>query len=160
MNQFFEFLSRYNRREQTILLVGALVVFIYLLWRAVLVPLQDWRAEQIQRNANVQQALGRVEVLSARLQEYRRSGNGNGQSSGNLSRVIDTSLSAAGLAMSGFQPGTGGEARVRFDQVPYERFIQWLHDLEYRYGISVVDMTIAATNEQGMVTVNIRLQQN
>ena len=99
-------------------------------------------------------------MLSARLQEYRRSGNGNGQSSGNLSRVIDTSLSAAGLAMSGFQPGTGGEARVRFDQVPYERFIQWLHDLEYRYGISVVDMTIAATNEQGMVTVNIRLQQN
>src|SRR5690625_2392987 len=111
MNQFFEFLSRYNRREQTILLVGALVVFVYLLWRAVLVPLQDWRSEQIQRNANVQQALGRVEVLSARLQEYRRSGTGNGQSSGNLSRVIDTSLSAAGLAMSGFQPGTGGEAR-------------------------------------------------
>ena len=53
MNQFFEFLSRYNRREQTILLVGALVVFVYLLWRAVLVPLQDWRSEQIQRNANV-----------------------------------------------------------------------------------------------------------
>src|SRR5690625_5599792 len=149
MNQFFEFLSRYNRREQTILLVGALVVFVYLLWRAVLVPLQDWRSEQIQRNANVQQALGRVEVLSARLQEYRRSGNGNGQSSGNLSRVIDTSLSAAGLAMSGFQPGTGGEARVRFDQVPCERFLQWLHELVFRYGVSDVAIPISSSIERG-----------
>src|SRR5690625_4797163 len=139
MNQFFEFLSRYNRREQTILLVGALVVFVYLLWRAVLVPLQHRRSERIERNANVQRALGRVEVLSARLQEYRRSGTGNGQSGANLSRVIDTRLSAAGLAMSGFQPGTGGEARVRFDQVLYERIITWLHALDSRSGIDADD---------------------
>jgi general secretion pathway protein M len=160
MNKFFEFLSRYNRREQSILLLGALAVFLYLLWMAVLVPLQDWRAAQIQSNANVQQTLGRVKVLSARLEEYRRTGDGSTRSSGNLSRVIDSSLSAAGLTMSGFQPGTGGEVRVRFDQAPYDRFMQWLHDMEYRHDISVIDMTMAATNEQGMVTVNIRLQQN
>ncbi|MDQ2076654.1 type II secretion system protein M [Marinimicrobium sp. ABcell2] len=160
MNKFFAFLSRYNRREQSILLLGALAVFLYLLWMAVLVPLQDWRTEQIQRNASVQQTLGRVKVLSARLEEYRRTDGGGTRSSGNLSRLIDSSLRSAGLTMSGFQPGTGGEARVRFDQVPYERFMQWLHDMEYRHDISVIDMTMAATNEQGMVTVNIRMQQN
>lgn len=161
MNQIFAYLSRYNRREQTILLIGGLLVFLYLLWKVLLVPLQDWRTAQVQQNVNTLQSLGRVKVLGARLERYRsQDGQATSQAGTNISRLIDTSLREAGLSMSGLTPGTAGEFRVRFDQVPYDRFIQWLHDIEYRYDISVTDMTMAATNEQGLVTVNIRLQQN
>lgn len=161
MNTLFTYLSRYNRREQSILLLGALVVFLYLLWRVLLVPLQDWHQQQVQSNTNTVQTLGRVKVLSARLEEYRREGSrDSGQSGGNISRLIDSSLSENNLSMSGFQPGTGGEVRVRFDEIPYERFIQWLYDIEYKHDIGVTDLSMAATNQQGHVTVNIRLQKN
>lgn len=160
MTRFFEFLSRYNRREQTMLLVGGLAIFLYLLWKLLLVPLQDWRDQQLQNNASATQALGRVKILSARLEQYRSDAQGAGQQGTNISRLIDASLRDNGLSMSGFQPGTGGEVRVRFDQVPYERFMQWLHDIEYQHDIGVTDLSMAATSEQGLVTVNIRLQKN
>lgn len=160
MTKFFEFLSRYNRREQTMLLVGGLAIFIYLLWKILLVPLQDWRDQQLQNNASATQALGRVKILSARLEQYRTVAQGAGQQDANISRLIDASLRANGLSMSGFQPGTGGEVRVRFDQVPYERLMQWLYDIEYQHDIGVTDLSMAATSEQGLVTVNIRLQKN
>lgn len=160
MNKFFEFLSRYNRREQTMLLVGGLAIFLYLLWKVLLVPLQDWRDQQLQNNASATQALGRVKILSARLEQYRSAARGAGQQDANISRLIDASLRASGLSMSGFQPGTGGEVRVRFDQVPYERLMQWLYDIEYQHDIGVTDLSMAATSEQGLVTVNIRLQKN
>ncbi len=160
MTKFFEFLSRYNRREQTMLLVGGLAIFIYLLWKILLVPLQDWRDQQLQNNASATQALGRVKILSARLEQYRTVAQGAGQQDANISRLIDASLRANGLSMSGFQPGTGGGVRVRFDQVPYERLMQWLYDIEYQHDIGVTDLSMAATSEQGLVTVNIRLQKN
>lgn len=160
MTRFFEFLSRYNRREQTMLLVGGLAIFLYLLWKVLLVPLQDWRDQQVQNNAAATQTLGRVKILSARLEQYRAAAQGAGQQGTNISRLIDASLRDNGLSMSGFQPGTGGEVRVRFDQVPYERFMQWLYDIEYQHDIGVTDLSMAATSEQGLITVNIRLQKN
>lgn len=160
MTRFFEFLSRYNRREQTMLLVGGLAICLYLLWKVLLVPMQDWRDQQLQNNASATQALGRVKILSARLEQYRSAAEGAGQQDANISRLIDASLQDNGLSMSGFQPGTGGEVRVRFDQVPYERLMQWLYDIEYQHDIGVTDLSMAATSEQGLVTVNIRLQKN
>jgi general secretion pathway protein M len=55
---------------------------------------------------------------------------------------------------------SGGEVRLRLDRVPYDRFMQWLYDIEIRHGVAVRDLSMAATNEPGQVTVNIRLQKN
>lgn len=160
MRQIFDFLSRYNRREQTILLVGALAVTLYLLWKLLLVPLQDWRERQLQANVNANQTLGRVELLSAQLERAREREREGGGDTSSLNALVDTSLRANQLDMSGFQPGTGGQVRVRLEDVPYDRFMQWLYDMEYQNGVGVVDFSMAGTSEAGRVTVNIRLQKD
>lgn len=160
MKQIFDYLSRYNRREQTILLVGSLAVVLYILWRGILVPIQDWHDRQVRANEAVSQTLGRVEVLSAQLERARQQDQQSGNGGGNLSALVDSSLRGHQLRMSGFQPGTGGQVRVRLDEVPYDRFMLWLHDMEYQHGVSVVDFSMAGTNTEGRVTVNIRLQQD
>lgn len=160
MKTVFDWLSRYNRREQTILLMGGLAVLLYLLWIVVLVPVTDWRERQLNANQAVNQSLGRVELLAAQIERARSQAREGNTSNSNLSALVDSSLRANNLSMSGFQPGTGGQVRVRLDEVPYDRFIQWLYDMEYQHGVTVVDFSMAGTSEQGRVTVNIRLQKN
>ena len=161
MNQLFEWLARYNRREQSLLLSGALVVFVYILWKGLLVPLQDWRQEQMQANQRASQTLEQVRLLSARLEQAKARSEAQPSSRGtNISSLVDSSLRDKGLDMSGFQPGTGGQVRVRLDEVPFAPFMQWLYDVEYQHGLSVVDFSMSGTQAAGRVTANIRLQQN
>lgn len=159
MNRLFRFLSRFNRREQSMLLLGGLAVALWLLWVALLAPLQERRDNAELAREAATETLSRVQMLAARIRDYReREDDGTGDSA-SMARIIDDSLSANDLSMSGLQPGTAGEVRVRLDQVPYARLVAWLHDLEYRHDLAVRDLSVAATNEPGMVNVTVRLQQ-
>ena len=160
MNRLFELLSQYNRREQTILLAGALAVALYLLWMAVISPLQAKRDQQLTTNAATAAALGRVELLALKVKKAKSESQTTGGSDTNISQLIDTSLQAVGLSMSGFQPGTRGEVRVRLDNVSYEPLMQWLYDLEYKHDVSIRDLSLASTTQPGLVTTNIRLRKN
>lgn len=161
MNKLFAALARYNRREQTILLVGAIAIVLYILWMGVLAPLQEKRDQQIATNANTRASLERVKLLAAQIQQARSKGqNASQTSANNISQLIDSSLQANGLRMSGFQPGTRGEVRVRLDNVQYPAIMQWLYDLEYRHDVTIKDLSMAATNTAGEVTANIRLSNN
>ena len=159
MNKLFEALARYNRREQTILLVGALAIILYVLWMAILSPLQAKREQQLLTNASTSAALERVKVMAAKIQQGKRdSAAQSNNGGGNISQLIDTTLQANGLRMSGFQPGTRGEVRVRLDDVSYSAMMQWLYDIEYQHNVSILDLSIAASSSAGKVTANVRLR--
>jgi general secretion pathway protein M len=161
MNKLFTFLSRYNRREQTALLLCGLAITLYLIWAAVLNPLANKRAAQLQANTAATQSLGRVQILAARFEQARNqnatAGNVGG---GNISQIVYSSLQANGINISQFQPGTAGEARVRLDRANYEALMQWLYDIEFKHQIIVRELSLAGTNDPGQVTVNIRLQKH
>lgn len=157
MNQLFTLLNKYNRREQMLLLAAALAVSVYLLWLVVFVPIQSKRDQLLAANTASTQALGKVQIMAAQIQQQRS--QGNSADAGNISGVIDSSLRANGLTMSGFQPGANGEVRVRLDRAPYDALMQWLYDMEFKQGISVSDLSLATTNDAGQVSVNLRLQK-
>ncbi|OZY87798.1 general secretion pathway protein GspM [Cellvibrio mixtus] len=157
MNQIFTLLNKYNRREQMMLLACALAVSVYLLWLIVLGPIQSKRDQLLVANTASTQALGRVQIMAAQIQQMRD--QGTTASLANISSAIDSSLRANGLSMSGFQPGANGEVRVRLERASYESLMQWLYEMEFKQGISVSDLSIAATNDVGQVTVNLRLQK-
>lgn len=157
MNQLFTLLNKYNRREQMMILACALAVGIYLLWLVVLSPIQNKRDQLLAANTASTQALGKVQIMAAQIQQMRS--QGTNANPGNISGVIDSSLRANGLNMSGFQPGANGEVRVRLERAAYEPLMQWLYEMEFQQGISVSDLSIAATNDVGQVTVNLRLQK-
>jgi len=160
MNRLFDLLSRYNRREQTILLVGALAVLFYILWMGVVSPLQQKRDQQHLNNAAASAALGRVEMMTLKISALRRQNQHQGSAdSGNISQLVDSTLRANGLSMSGFQPGTQGEARVRLDNVDYAALMQWLYDLEYKHDVALRELTLAAGSQPGQTTVTLRLHR-
>ena len=157
MNEMLAYLSKFNRREQTLLLAGGLVVAFYLLWVLVLHSLQHKRDTLIASTVATEQALGRVQLLARQLETI---GSGASQAAANgadINGLINASLQENGLAMSSFIPGAGGEVRVRIDKAASEPLMQWLYDIEVKHHLSVKELSMSATNEPGQVSVNIRL---
>ncbi|WP_238582371.1 type II secretion system protein GspM [Cellvibrio sp. OA-2007] len=158
INQLLALLNKYNRREQMLILGCSVAVALYLLWLVVLTPIQKKRDQLLAANIASTQTLGRVQIAAAQIQQARNAGAS--VSNENISGLIDNSLRANGLSMSGFQPGANGEVRVRLDRAGYGPLMQWLYEIEFKQGIRVSDLSIAATNDPGQVTVNLRLQKN
>lgn len=159
MKNLFVFLSRYNRREQAALLIGSLAILLYLLWAILLNPLANRHAAQLQANNSATQSLGRVQILAGRIEQARVQGGGSRAGGENISQLVYASLQANGISITQFQPGTAGEARVRLDKANYEALMQWLYDIEFKHQITVRELSLAGTNDPGLVTVNIRLQK-
>lgn len=158
MNKLFDALSKFNRRDQTLMVFGALVVVLYILWIALISPLQNKRVRLLETNTATQQSLGRVQVLASQIK-----GQGQTQGGGeptNISGLIDTTLRDNGMSMSGFQPGAGGEVRVRIDKTSSESLLQWLYDLEMKHQVVIRELSITAASDPGQVAVNVRLLKN
>ena len=138
MNQILSFLNKYSRHEQMLVHGCGVVVVLYLVWLLVLTPIQKKRDQLYMANTSSTQTLGRVQILAAQIQQLRAQGSANAGE--NINGLIDSSLRANGLQMSGLQPGSNGEVRVRLDRAAYEPLMQWLYDMEYKQGVNVTDL--------------------
>lgn len=156
MEKLLTTLSQFNRREQMTLLFGALLVAAYVLWLAVLSPLKHKRDLMLQTTTATQQSLGKVQLLARQYEVLSQQSN-QANSGGDISGVLDTSLRENGVTMSSFTPGAGGEVRVRVDRIASDLLLQWLYDLEAKYHIVIREMSITASNDPGLVSVNLRL---
>ena len=158
MNELIQLLNKYNRREQTLLLGLAIFLVIYILWVAILSPLYQKRDNLIQANSVATQTLVKVQNMSAQIQQLRNQG-AQAQSGSDISGLVDRSLQANGLRMDGYQPGPAGDVRVRLEAARYDSLMQWLYDLEFTHGISILELSLAETRDVGLITVNARLQK-
>ena len=158
MNQLFSSLSRFSRSEQTILVAGSLVIFLYLLWMVILAPLQHKRDHLLEVNAATEQSLGRVQLLARQVQNLSQQSNQSAAGgSDNISGLIDASLHDNGLSMTNFTPGTNGEVRISIAKAGSEPLMQWLYELETKHHLAIRELSITASNDPGQVAVNIRL---
>ena len=156
MDKLLNSLSQFNRREQMTLLIGALLIAFYIIWLAVLSPLNNKRDTLLKTTESNQQTLGKVQLLAKQYEVLSRQSS-QVNASGDISGLIDSSLRDNGMTMGSFTPGTGGEARVRVDKVASETLMQWLYDLETKYHIAIRELSITAANDPGQVSVNVRL---
>jgi general secretion pathway protein M len=158
MNQVWAFLNKYNRREQLLILGLAAILVVFIFWAAIISPLNKKRDLLVRQNAATSESLGQVQMMTAQIQQLQNQG-AQAQSGENISSVIDTSLRNNGLKMDGFQPGPSGDVRVRLEMARYDALMQWLYELEYKHGISILEISLAETRDIGIVTVNLRLQK-
>lgn len=158
MEKLFNSLSQFNRREQMTLLIGALLIASYILWLAILSPLKHKRDLLLQTTTNTQQSLGRVQLLARQYEVLSKQSNQTNMAS-DISGLIDSSLRDNGITMTSFTPGAGGEVRVRIDRIASDLLLQWLYDLEVKYHVSIRELSITASNDPGLVSINVRLMK-
>lgn len=158
MNKLFDTLSQFNRREQLLILIGVVAFSLYLVWALFLSPLQHKRALLITTNTALEQSYGQVQLMVQQIKDQLQQSNQSiGGGAENINGLINTSLSENGISMSAFQPGTGGEVRVRIDKTSSDSLMQWMYDLEVKHHVSIRELSITSSNDPGQVAVNIRL---
>ena len=151
--------QQFDRRQQTTLLVGAVAIALYLLWFAVVSPLQQLVDKQQLRNQSAVESLGSVRQLAAECQVLKKQGDKQRAGSANLSQLVDRSVRKNRLKMSGFQPGSDGSVSLRFEQAPFENLMQWLYELDANHGVTVDELAIRPLQTAGAISATVRLKQ-
>ena len=149
---------RFNRREQIILLCGAMAVTLYILWQLVIAPIQQMTQTQIERNKNLAVTVAQVQTLASTL----LTSDGPKKTSvsgGSIAELVDRTLGAHGLRMSGFNPGSNGEVRLRLDNVSFTGLSKWLHELESKHAVQVRELSVNTSSTPGLIAVNVRLRK-
>ncbi|MFP5305798.1 MAG: type II secretion system protein GspM [Gammaproteobacteria bacterium] len=144
-------------RERVMVLVGAAVVVVTLLYLVVWQPLA---AAHTQRQA----ALERARALSARIEQaaaqVRATSPGRrvDRELSLLAAVDQTSRSPTlGKAPSRLQPEGDREVKVWLEDVAFDSLLRWLQELETRYGISASSAEIERSATPGQVSVRLTL---
>lgn len=149
--------QQFNLREQAILLLGAAIVGVFLLWFALLKPVQTAVERQQLLNQAGHSSLQRVRQLAAQLQQLQSNTIGESRD-GDLVQLVDSSLRQNNLRMSGFQPGSDGSVSLRFDNVRYEGLLQWLYEMEINQGVVVEELSLRQGNAAGEVAATVRMR--
>lgn len=148
-------------RERVLVLFTGAFTLAALLWLLLVQPLllQKTRAEE--RLQEQQQLLAELSQLAARGGPQARAPAADGTAGQSLVVLIDRSVRERGLA--GFlrrnQPDGQDSIRLRLENVPFDQLVEWLADLQTRYGLAAISVTIDPASERGRVDTNLVLAQ-
>ena len=152
------FWQRFSARDQISLLLLAGVLVIYLAYMLVWSPLATLRDEMARRNVATAESLQRVDAMVSEIMDLRDSGASNNNRR-NLTSLINQSTSRLGLPVSRLQPNSRGEIQVRMEDAPFDDLLAFLHELEYREGLLVLEASVAQAGSAGRVNATVRVGQ-
>lgn len=147
-----------NQREQMSLMALSLALVAYVLFEFVWSPLAVERESLAQQNVAISESLVRVDAMVSELQQLRDSGAQVGAKR-NLTRLINQSTGRLKLAVSRLQPNSRGEIQVRLENAAFDDVLKWLHEMEYREGLLVREVSITQAGTTGRVNATVRMAQ-
>lgn len=158
MNAFKQWWDQASSRDQMMLILGAAFLVIYLLFMAVLGPVQGMRDDELKRNTAQRASLERVKELAAKVMEQNAASSGQQQKS-SIESIVQRSVGTSSLTLSSMNASGSNGVRVRFDDAPFEKVLKWLHEMEIAQGLHIRDLSISPSKTPGMVTVTLRMEE-
>jgi type II secretory pathway component PulM len=153
-----EWFATLNQREQMSVMALAVAIVLYVLFQFVWSPLSERRDALARQNVAVAESLVRVDAMVSELQQLRESGADVGARR-NLTSVINQSTGRRKLAVSRLQPNSRGEIQVRLENAAFDDVLAWLHEMEYREGLLVREVSITQAGTTGRVNATVRMAQ-
>ncbi len=147
-----------TQREQLSVFLMGLAVFLYLLYMLVWSPLNARRDSLAEQNRGVSESLQRVDAMVSEVMQLRQNESRPGQRR-NLTSLINQSTTRRDLQVSRLQPNSRGEIQVRLESAVFDDVLAWLHDLEYREGLLVREVSVTQSGTVGRVNATIRIGQ-
>lgn len=75
-----------------------------------------------------------------------------------IQTVITSTAGPLGVIVKRFENESENKLRVWLEKVPFDKTVRWLDQLENRYGIQIINITIESEKEPGLVTAKLVLQ--
>jgi general secretion pathway protein M len=154
------FMSR-NERERTILIAGAAVIVLVLIW-AALAPLYKSVSAREERVARKQADLAWLQGAQGELMSLNVQSPGGAAMTGeSLVVLIDRTAREAGLGGSlvSQTPNGANGMNIRLDSAPFDSVVSWLGTLQQRYSVSIDTVTIDHTSKPGLVNASLVLMR-
>ena len=158
MNDWYESLEA---REQTVVLVGAIVVVIGLLFSFVWVPIDRGHARVANSVNTWERSLAELRPLRSLATSGELNAKSAAVSSGLQAPIIivDQTLRSRGLEQyrRRSQPTTANGIRVEFENVAFDELILWLGDLSDQHAMHVQAGSLSAISQAGPGRINASL---
>ncbi len=159
MDAFKEWWAQASSRDQIALIFGGGALALYILIMVVLVPVQNMREQEETKNNALRNSLENVRGLAAQVMALKNPGAEKGNSS-TLEKTVQQSFSAKGLQVASMSASGDNGVRLRFDDVPFEKILEWLYDMEITHNFRVKDLSVTSAANPGLVSVNLRIHKN
>jgi general secretion pathway protein M len=150
-------------RERLLVIGGAVLVALMLLWGALLAPLYG-AADSAASRVEMKREL--VNFLTNAAAELRAAGNVPEQAGiepgQSLVVVVARSAAQAGLdkTLTRNQPVGEDGVRVRFENVPFDGLARWLGELNSAAGLAIDSASFDRTRDTGRVNASLVLRQS
>jgi general secretion pathway protein M len=151
------------RREQRLLLAGAIILGALILYVWAWEPLADARVAERERVAQQQALLDWLAAVTPVARQMRsdvrRAGDLGGRS---LLGLVDETARAAGLAgaLSRIEPAGNGEVRVWLEEADFVTAMGWLQSLSVSHPVDVSQLSMERAQRAGQVSVRVTLTSN
>lgn len=156
-----EWWGRLNDREQTVMITGAIIIAIVLVYSYVWSPLTGTVIKQRQALLQKQQTLIFMQqaIIKLQAQPTTKSIKHYKIDANDLLTTIDTALTDNQLKsyVSQFKQPESGKAIVNFDAVPFDDVYQWLTKLWQQYQIKVLQLNLTPLAKPGLVKLQVTL---
>lgn len=158
MKQWF---SGLNTRERRILMIGAVVLLVMLVYLVIWEPF-DSRRSQLRASVEAQRNTY-AWMLQASKEVKRLSGRGNrvkrhtGSLLGTINNTAKTGL--AGAIIKRVEEDRQQGVRVWIEQVAFDDLVKWLGKIQQQYGIRVSSLVSERHSKGGRVNVRLILQR-
>ena len=148
-------------REQTVVLVGAVVVVIALLFGFVWTPINKSHAQVASSVNTWERSLAELRPLRSLAASGEVNVNGAAVSSSQQAPIIivDQTLRSRGLEQyrRRSQPTTANGIRVEFENVAFDELILWLGELSDQHAMHVQAGSLSAISQAGPGRINASL---
>lgn len=75
-----------------------------------------------------------------------------------LQTIVTATAGPLGVAVKRYENESETKLRVWLEKVPFDKMVRWLDQLETRYGLTIVNISVDAEKETGLVTAKLVLQ--
>lgn len=157
MNALHEWFRSRERREQRVLLVGAIAVPLILLLFGLL-TLQENVAAAEARVSQKRQDLAWLQTTVPQLLSLQQRHGSAAPVNESLLVTADRVARESGVTLSGSESGGNGALRVRAEKAPFDSVALWLGQLTQRYGVTIENASIDATDVEGVVNLTLVLR--
>ncbi|HVL00256.1 MAG TPA: type II secretion system protein M [Dongiaceae bacterium] len=75
-----------------------------------------------------------------------------------LQTIVTSTAGPLGVTVKRYENESETKLRVWLEKVPFDKTVRWLDQLESRYGVQIISVSIDAEKEPGIITAKLVLQ--
>lgn len=148
-----------NDTERLVVHAVAVLFILVLVLLLLILPAQNSLRDAQQKLTAQQSLLSWMKQNEPLARQAARGGSSASASNQPLPSLVTSTASSMGVTVKRFEPESDDKLRVWLEKASFDKTARWMHQLESRYGIRIVNISVDAEREQGLINAKLVLQK-